>query len=96
MRTHKAVPVSMTEGMLALVNARAKSLGLSRSGYIQQLMRADLGMPSTNMLPDSTTLRETGTNYGSGPPQPPPDKKLRNAIASASVSTSYFVVTRKG
>ena len=40
-------------------------------------------------------LRETGTSYGTSQPQTPPDKKLRCAIASAAVSTSYFVVTRK-
>lgn len=39
-------------------------------------------------------LRETGTSYGTPPPQSP-DKKLRCAIAAAAVSTSYFVVTRK-
>lgn len=47
MRTHKAVPVSMTEDLLAQVDARARALGLSRSTYIQQLVRADLGMGSS-------------------------------------------------
>lgn len=73
--------------------ARAKSIASednrTLSNYILGLIKRDIESRAER-------LRETGTSYGTSPPQTPPDKKLRCAIAAAAVSTSYFVVTRKG
>lgn len=43
MRTHKPVPVSLTQEMQDYVNRRAKALGVSRSAFVQQLIRRDAG-----------------------------------------------------
>lgn len=39
----KPVPISLPADLLALAETRADALGLSRSGYVQQLIRADNG-----------------------------------------------------
>lgn len=49
----------MTDDLLEQVNARAQDLGLSRSAYIQQLLRADLGLGSSMTMHDNTAKMES-------------------------------------
>jgi hypothetical protein len=72
------------------IEAAAAKLDIPPSAWMRMALREYIAKHDTDRL------RETGPSYGNPPPPTPPDKKLRCAIASAAVSTSYFVVTRKG
>ena len=59
-----AISVSMSEELLARMDARAKSLGVSRSQYIAQLARADL------IAGGDLTLKEAPKAQGMDAPKP--------------------------
>jgi len=60
MRTYKTVGFSAHPDMADEIDKRAKSLGLSRSTYLQQLIRADLGEDS--LLHENQTLKSKNNN----------------------------------
>jgi len=53
-RTYKTIPFSCPPGLKEELDARAKDLGLTRSGYLQLLIRQDLGDTTVKIEPKET------------------------------------------
>lgn len=78
MRTHKPVPVSLPEDLLKVLDARARALGLSRSAYVQQLIRRDTGLAGLADILPRPAAPAAGSQPASIPLQPPPAAAATN------------------